>query len=82
MSRRMYIIFTVVENFFKNKFSNNNLPIFCWVNNRKKININLETSQNDQIKFTLEEGTYDFLCSFPGHFATMNGKIKAVKYVK
>ena len=35
--------------------------------------------ENDQIKFTLEEGTYDFLCSFPGHFATMNGKIKAVK---
>jgi azurin len=35
--------------------------------------------ENDQIKFTLTEGTYDFLCSFPGHFATMNGKITAVK---
>ena len=35
--------------------------------------------ENDQIKFTVDEGTYDFLCSFPGHFATMNGKIKAVK---
>lgn len=35
--------------------------------------------ENEQIKFTLEAGSYDFLCSFPGHFATMNGKIKAVK---
>ena len=35
--------------------------------------------ENDQIKFTLEAGTFDFLCSFPGHFATMNGKITAVK---
>ena len=34
--------------------------------------------ENEQIKFTLEAGSYDFLCSFPGHFATMNGKIKAV----
>jgi len=35
--------------------------------------------ENEQIKFTLTEGSYDFLCSFPGHFATMNGKITAVK---
>lgn len=35
--------------------------------------------ENDQIKFTLEPGTYDFLCSFPGHFGSMNGKITAVK---
>lgn len=35
--------------------------------------------ENEQIKFTLEEGTFEFLCSFPGHFATMNGTIKAIK---
>ena len=36
--------------------------------------------ENDQIKFTLDkEGSYDFICSFPGHTATMKGKITAVK---
>ncbi len=35
--------------------------------------------ENDQIKFTLEAGTYEFLCSFPGHYGSMNGKINAVK---
>ncbi len=34
--------------------------------------------ENEQIKFTLKAGSYDFLCSFPGHFATMNGKITAI----
>ena len=34
--------------------------------------------ENEQIKFTLQAGTYNFLCSFPGHFATMNGTITAI----
>ena len=34
--------------------------------------------ENEQIKFTVKAGTYDFLCSFPGLFATMNGKITAI----
>lgn len=35
--------------------------------------------ENDQIKFKIEKaGDYQFLCSFPGHTATMQGKITAV----
>lgn len=35
--------------------------------------------ENDQIKFKIEKaGDYQFLCSFPGHAATMQGKITAV----
>lgn len=35
--------------------------------------------ENDQIKFKIEKpGDYQFLCSFPGHTATMQGKIIAV----
>lgn len=34
--------------------------------------------ESDQIKFTLNDaGTYTFLCSFPGHFMTMQGEIIA-----
>jgi len=39
----------------------------------------LGPKENDQIKFKIEKvGNYDFLCSFPGHTATMKGKITAV----
>jgi azurin len=35
---------------------------------------------SDQISFKLPEpGVYDFICSFPGHFGTMHGKIVAVQ---
>ena len=35
--------------------------------------------ENDQIKFKIEKaGEYQFLCSFPGHAATMQGKIIAI----
>lgn len=33
--------------------------------------------ESTEITFTLEEGVYDFLCSFPAHWGTMNGKIVA-----
>lgn len=34
--------------------------------------------QSDTIEFTITEaGTYDFLCSFPAHFALMQGKLIA-----
>ena len=40
----------------------------------------LGPGQSDQITFTLPDpGVYDFICSFPGHFATMRGKIVAEK---
>lgn len=29
------------------------------------------------IKFTVPAGTYDFICSFPGHYASMRGKLIA-----
>ena len=33
---------------------------------------------SDQITFTLPDaGVYDFVCTFPGHFGTMHGKIVA-----
>lgn len=32
--------------------------------------------ESDTIKFTItEKGTYDFICSFPGHYALMKGKL-------
>lgn len=38
----------------------------------------LGPGESDQITFTLPDpGVYDFICSFPGHFGTMNGKIVA-----
>mgnify|MGYP000864377115 CR=1 FL=1 len=37
----------------------------------------LGPGQEDKITFTLEKGVYPFLCSFPGHFGIMQGKIVA-----
>jgi azurin len=38
----------------------------------------LGPGQSDQITFTLPDaGVYDFICTFPGHFGTMRGKIVA-----
>lgn len=38
----------------------------------------LGPGQTDQITFTLPDaGVYDFICTFPGHFGTMRGKIVA-----
>jgi azurin len=40
----------------------------------------LGPGQSDKITFTLPDaGVYDFICTFPGHFGTMHGKIVAVK---
>lgn len=33
--------------------------------------------EQDVVKFTLEPGTYDFICSFPGHYSVMKGVIIA-----
>lgn len=33
--------------------------------------------EESKIDFTLEPGTYDFICSFPGHSSLMKGKIIA-----
>lgn len=39
----------------------------------------LGPKENDQIKFTIDQaGTYEFICSFPGHSGTMRGKITAI----
>lgn len=35
----------------------------------------LGPGESDTITFTLEKGTYDFICSFPGHYSSMRGKI-------
>lgn len=35
----------------------------------------LGPKESDTITFTLEKGEYDFICSFPGHYSTMRGKI-------
>ena len=36
----------------------------------------LGPGQSDEITFTLPDaGVYDFVCTFPGHFGTMHGKI-------
>lgn len=37
----------------------------------------LGPGQEDKITFTLEKGVYPYLCSFPGHFGIMQGKIVA-----
>jgi len=37
----------------------------------------LGPGQEDKITFTLEKGVYPYLCSFPGHFGIMHGKIVA-----
>ncbi len=37
----------------------------------------LGPAEEDKITFTLEKGVYPFLCSFPGHFGIMQGKIVA-----
>lgn len=37
----------------------------------------LGPGEEDKITFTLEKGVYTFICSFPGHFGTMQGKIVA-----
>lgn len=33
--------------------------------------------ESTTIKFTVPAGTYDFICSFPGHYASMRGKLIA-----
>ncbi len=33
--------------------------------------------ESDTIEFTVEAGTYDFICSFPGHSGMMKGKLIA-----
>lgn len=34
--------------------------------------------ESDRVEFTIEKpGVYDFICSFPGHWGTMQGKIVA-----
>ncbi|PRD46169.1 plastocyanin/azurin family copper-binding protein [Sphingobacterium haloxyli] len=37
----------------------------------------LGPGEEDKITFTLEKGVYTFICSFPGHFGVMQGKIVA-----
>lgn len=37
----------------------------------------LGPGEEDKISFTLEKGTYTFICSFPGHYGVMQGKIVA-----
>ena len=37
----------------------------------------LGPGENDTITFTLAAGVYKFLCSFPGHYALMQGTITA-----
>ncbi|HMR19187.1 MAG TPA: azurin [Sphingobacterium sp.] len=37
----------------------------------------LGPGEEDKISFTLEAGVYDYLCSFPGHWGVMKGKIVA-----
>jgi len=37
----------------------------------------LGPGEEDTITFTLEKGVYPYLCSFPGHFGIMQGKIVA-----
>jgi len=40
----------------------------------------LGPGESDKITFTLPDaGVYDFICTFPGHFGSMHGKIVAVK---
>jgi len=37
----------------------------------------LGPGEEDTISFTLEKGVYPYMCSFPGHFGIMQGKIVA-----
>jgi len=37
----------------------------------------LGPGETDVIEFTLENGVYPFICSFPGHYGLMQGKIVA-----
>ena len=37
----------------------------------------LGPGESDTITFTVPAGTYEFICSFPGHYASMNGKLIA-----
>jgi len=37
----------------------------------------LGPGESDKITFTLEKGVYPFICSFPGHYGMMRGKIVA-----
>lgn len=37
----------------------------------------LGPGESDNISFKLDKGVYDFICTFPGHFGTMKGKIVA-----
>ncbi|HLT88608.1 MAG TPA: azurin [Sphingobacterium sp.] len=37
----------------------------------------LGPGEEDKITFTLEKGVYTYICSFPGHFGVMQGKIVA-----
>ena len=37
----------------------------------------LGPGEEDKFSVTLEAGVYDFICSFPGHFGMMKGKIVA-----
>ncbi|NGM60371.1 azurin [Sphingobacterium sp. SGG-5] len=37
----------------------------------------LGPGEEDKITFTLEKGVYPFICSFPGHYSVMQGKIVA-----
>ncbi len=37
----------------------------------------LGPGESDTITFTVPAGSYDFICSFPGHYATMQGKLIA-----
>ncbi len=37
----------------------------------------LGPGEQDKITVTLEKGVYDYICSFPGHFGIMKGKIVA-----
>jgi len=37
----------------------------------------LGPGESDTIEFTLEKGVYTYVCSFPGHYGVMQGKIVA-----
>jgi azurin len=38
----------------------------------------LGPGESDTITFTVPKGEYEFICSFPGHWATMRGKLIAL----
>jgi len=37
----------------------------------------LGPDESDTIKFTVEKGEYEFICSFPGHYGIMRGRLIA-----